>query len=468
MISNVIDPRHLRRSPGTRGRTRALPALAAVAAAALAVTACGSGGSSGGGAAGPTKGHITLTVLSGDGGDPGLLTGYKALNKAFEAKHPGVTVKFATKDFTDLMSTIKLELSGSNPPDVTQVNQGYQAGSMGPLVTDGLLLSLDSYAKRYGWTGRQSAAMLALNGRFTSDGKTFGSGPLYGIAATGAWVGLYENKRIAHTLGITSPPTTLAALEHDLAMAKAHGDVPLQFDAYQSSWLMASLLLPGSPQIVSNVVYAKPGTAMTSPQMQTVGQTIRTWGTKGYFPPDWAANKSSGVFGAFLAGKSLFTVDGSWEVPLPATAHAADFAMLQFPSAGGSSAPSAVASGDLPWAIPAKSKHQALAAQYIDFITSATAANTWVKVGAVPATLPPDPVAAANAAHLVGPSKDALLGWAQILAKGTPVPFIDWATPTFLNTIQSSVAEVGAGKITPQAFTSALQADYGKFAATRH
>lgn len=462
-VTAVLGPRR-RRGSSPRPRTRAVPILAALAATALAITAC-SGGGSGAGAAGPTSGHITLVVQAISGG--GRVAAQKALDKAFEAKHPGVTIKLVTKSFTDLVSTAKLQLSGANPPDVTVVNQGYDAGSMGPLVADKLLLNLDSYAKKYNWAGRQPADLLALDGRFSSDGKKFGSGSLYGVSNTGAWLGLFVNTRVARSLGITDPPTTFAELEHDLAIAKAHGLVPLQFDTYESSWLLASLLLPDSPQLVRDVVDGKPGTTLESPQFRKAGETIKTWASKGYFPPGWAANKSSGVFGDFLRGKSLFTVDGSWELPLPSSAHATDFSMVPFPSKGGPATPSAVATGDTPWSIPAKSKHQALGAEYIDFITSTESATTLVSTGTVPATVPGDLNAAIKASHLSGPSKDAMLGWQQILGKGTPVPYIDWATPTFLNTIQTKVAEVGSNKITPPAFTTALQADYGPFAKSR-
>lgn len=464
MISTVFDPRQRRRTPRPRWHTHMLPALAAVAAGVVTITACGGSGS-GGGAAGPTSGHITLVVQAIGGG--GRVTTDMALDKAFEAQHPGVTIKLVTKSFTDLVSTAKLQLSGANPPDVSQVNQGYGAGDMGPLIADGLLLNLDSYAKKYNWAGRQSSDLLALDGRFSPDGKRFGSGPLYGISATGAWLGLFVNTRVARSLGIASPPATLAALEHDLAIAKAHGVVPLQFDAYESSWLLASLLLPDSPQLVGDVVGAKPGSTLQSAQFQHVAETIGTWGNKGYFPAGWPANRSSGVFGDFLRGQSLFTVDGSWELPLPSNVRAADFTMVPFPSRGGPAAPSAVATGDSAWSIPAKSKHQALAAEYIDFITSAKSATTLVSTGSVPATLPGNLNATISASHLSGPSKDAMLGWQQILAKGTPVPYIDWATPTFLTTIQAQVAELGSGKITPPAFTAALQADYGPFVKSR-
>jgi raffinose/stachyose/melibiose transport system substrate-binding protein len=457
-----------RRLTTHRQRRRTLPLIAAAAAAALAVTACASGGASTG-SAGPTTGHITLVVQSGDGGTPGLLNGYAVLNKDFEAQHPGVTIKFEVKSFSDLVNTLKLQLSGNNPPDVTQVNQGY--GSMGELVTDHLLLNLDSYAAKYGWASRTSASLTALNGRFSANGKTFGTGPLYGMAATGAWIGLFENTKIAHQLGITTAPTTLAELEQDLATAKAHDVIPLQFggsDGDQSSWLLASLINAlDTPQLVFDVVNAKSGLTLTSSQFVRVADTIQEWADKGYFTPGWAAYNEPDVFTQFMHGSGLFELDGSWNVPLPSPANPADFTMIPFPSVGGSAAPAAIATGDIAWAIPAGSKHQALAAEYINFITSAQAATTWISTGNVPDTLPTNLHAAITAAHLSGPSTDALLGWQQILTKGTAVPYIDWATPTFLSTIMATVGELAANKITPKAFTAALQADYGTFASSR-
>jgi raffinose/stachyose/melibiose transport system substrate-binding protein len=452
----------------TRRRRRGTLALIAAAATALSVTACASSGASAG-SAGPTSGHITLVVQSGDGGTPGLLNGYAALNKAFEASHPGVTIKFEVKSFSDLVNTLKLELSGSNPPDVTQVNQGY--GSMGELVTDHLLLNLDSYAAKYGWTSRQSPTLTALNGRFSANGETFGTGSLYGMAATGAWIGLFENTEIAHQLGITTAPTTLAGLEHDLATAKAHGVIPLQFggsDGNQSSWLLASLINAlDSPQLVFDVVNAKAGLTLTSPQFARVADTIKEWADKGYFTPGWAAYNDPNVFTQFIHGSGLFELDGSWNVPLPSPANPANFTMIPFPSVGGPAAPAAIATGDMAWSIPTGSKHQALAAEYINFLTSAQSATTWISTGNVPDTLPANLHAAITATHLSGPSADALLGWQRILAKGTAVPYIDWATPTFLNTIMSTVSELAANKITPSAFTAALQADYGPFSSSR-
>jgi raffinose/stachyose/melibiose transport system substrate-binding protein len=237
----------------------------------------------------------------------------------------------------------------------------------------------------------------------------------------------------------------------------------MQFNAFGSSWLLATLLLSHSPQLDTDTVEAKPGTTMESSLMRTAASTIQTWGARGYFPAGWSANRTSDSIGQFLGGQGLFSIDGSWNIPFPSTVHASDFTMIPFPSATPGAAPSAVATGDLDWSIPTNSKHQALAAEYIDFITSAKSAGTWTSLGVVPATVPSNLNAVMNASHLSGSTKDAMLGWQQVMTKGTPVPYMDWATPTFLSTIQTAVTEIGAGKVNPQGFTAALQGDYGAF-----
>ncbi len=442
-------------------RRKVVPLLFAAMTAMVSLAACGSGGTP---AAGPTTGKITLVVQNGDGGETGLLAGYAKLNSEFEAAHPGVTIDFVTKNFTDLVNTLKLQLSGSKPPDITQVNQGYS--SMGELVTDGLLTNLDSYAAKYGWSSRQSAALLAVDGKFSSNGKTMGSGSLWGVSATGAWVGLFENASVAKSLGIASAPTTFAQFESDLAIAKAHGTVPLQYgssDGGESAWLVATLIAAeNSPTSLLNIVDAKPGITMASPDVLTVANTIKSWSDKGFFTRDWAAYSNSDVFTKFANGQGLFDLNGSWNVPVSGSA-AKDITMIPFPSASGSSGLAAVATGDIPWAIPTKSAHAALAAEYLDFITTTKAADTWIATGNVPASTPSNVSGALLSAHVTGASAAAVTQWQNILTTGVALPYLDWSTPTFYNTIESSTEELAAGKISPAGYASALQADYGAF-----
>jgi len=97
------------------------------------------------------------------------------LNKEFRAKYPNVTIKRNSKSFTNLKDTLKLALSGTNPPDVVEANQGYP--DMGAFVKAGMLQPLDGYAQRYDWQSRYPKTLLDLN-RFTTDGASFGSGSL--------------------------------------------------------------------------------------------------------------------------------------------------------------------------------------------------------------------------------------------------------------------------------------------------
>jgi raffinose/stachyose/melibiose transport system substrate-binding protein len=477
-----LVPRRARRRPlpqPLRGVGCRAAALGAAGLAALLLAACGSSSSSqssagassaSSGSAGASAAHpVTLVVQNGDGGETGLLAAYAALNKNFEAAHPGVKIKFVVKSFQDLTSTLKLQLSGSSGvPDVTQDNEGYQ--SLGELVTDGLVKNLDSIASADDWSARQPESLLALDGKFSTDGKTMGSGSLYGISATGTWVGLYENNALAKQLGITKPPATLSDLEKDLAIAKAHGVLPLQYgsnDQGESSWLISEILMAqSSPQVEVGIV---DGDSPTLPSSMTqAASTVRTWAADGYLTPGSAAYSSTQVFNKFVGGQGLFVLSGSWGVPLPGSKSVTSkFSLIQFPmaTAGGNAA---VASGDLPWSIPTKSAHSQLAAEYINYITSPAANAAWIANGQVGASISSDEMSDVAKDHIAGASADAVSGWLAIVQHGTPAPYLDWSTPTFLTTIGSATQSLVAAKITPSGYTSALQADYGPFTKNRH
>lgn len=467
MKSTTVRGRRGHSHPRLRGA-----AIASFAAVSLVLAACSSGGSSGDGSsaapsssdAAPTGEAVELWVQSGNGGADALLAGYAELNAAFEAANPGVTIKFQVKSFTELVDTLSLQLSGSDVPDVTQVNQGY--GSLGQLVTAGLLAPLDDAANSNDWTGRQGEALIALNGRFSSDGKDMGSGDLYGVSATGAWVGLYMNKDIAKSLGIDAPPATLDEMEGMLVKAKDAGIPGLMFgatDGGEQIWLMANLLMGyTSPQAVTDVLNGVD--EKLPPQMLQTAETMRAWAEAGYLTDGWAALDSTEVLGMFADGEGLFALNGSWNVFPSDTPEA--FGLVPFPLASASEI-GAIASGDLPWSVPTNAKNPDLAKKYIDFITSPDASEIWIKAGQVPATISGNEQALVEANGLVGVSADAIVQWVNIMTNGTPIGFPDWATPTWYDTIAQSSTALMAGEISPQEFVDAVQADYGAFTAQR-
>ncbi len=157
-----------------------------------------------------SAGQVTLRVWDQEvrGGQNAEIT---QLNKEFMAKYPNVTIQRTSKSFSDLKTTLKLALSGNNPPDVVEVNQGYP--DMVSFVKAGMLLPLDSYASVYGWANRYPASLLNLN-RVSADATHFGEGKLYGVsqrASTSASTTTRPSSRRSacsrRRPGRTSPPT---------------------------------------------------------------------------------------------------------------------------------------------------------------------------------------------------------------------------------------------------------------------
>src|SRR5262249_53487725 len=125
---------------------------------------------------------ITLTMWSYDNQDPGLEPVLKQLSKQFEQAHPGVTINLVFKDFNSLVGTVPRALASGSGPDVTEGNQGYQTDAQ--LVKAKLILPLDKYIKKYHWAQLYSPATWGMF-RWTPDGKSFGKGPIWGLAQTG-------------------------------------------------------------------------------------------------------------------------------------------------------------------------------------------------------------------------------------------------------------------------------------------
>ncbi len=118
--------------------------IVVLAAALIAVSACAPGSKPKPATKKPSSvntdiakaGPVTLTVW-----DQEVLGGQneqmQRLNADFHDKYPNVTIKRVSRSFSDLQKTLRLALSGGNPPDVVEANQGY--GVMAALVKAGAL-----------------------------------------------------------------------------------------------------------------------------------------------------------------------------------------------------------------------------------------------------------------------------------------------------------------------------------------
>lgn len=433
----------------TPGRTaRASLAGMASLAVVLAVLA--------GQATGARSAATTLVVQEGEGGNTARIAALKQLDRLFEQANPGVTIRHVTKSYADLVKTDGLQLSGSNPPDVTQVNQGL--GDLGQLVKAGLLTPLDAYAAKWGWAKRQSPALLTIDGRATPTGQ-IGSGKLYGISTTGDWVGVFYNKAKLKQLGIALPKT-LAGFEQALATAKAAGETPIAFgnlDKWPGIHEFQSVLMAVAPPAqVGNTIFGRPGSKWSTPAVLKAAGTVQRWARAGYYSDGFAGLGYEDATKKFLQGTGVFTITGSWKTGDMASAMKQNVGLMLLPSVRAGQARGALASGGLAWAIPAKAKNKELSAAYINFITSRAAARVIQGTGDVPAVV----VTAKPGAGVRG---DALAGWANLSRTNAMAGYMDWATPTFYDTITASIQELMGGKLTPAAFAKKLDADYLKF-----
>jgi raffinose/stachyose/melibiose transport system substrate-binding protein len=399
-------------------------------------------------------GNVTLTVYDQEvrGGQNAQM---KQLNAAFQQKYPNVKINRVSKAFKDMQQTVKLAVSGSNPPDVVEANQGRPI--MGALVTAGLLRPVSDYAKVYGWTDRYSPTLLALNS-FSEDGKEFGSGELYGLSQMGEIVGLFYNKD-----KVPNPPKTLDELTQQLKDAKAKGEVGIQFgnvDKWPGIHEYESVLgQTADKQAVRDFVFAKEGASFDNPEFTQAASTLSDWVKKGYFNKNFSGTNDVAALQQFAKGNGRFMIAGTWDTADLTKAMGDKVGFVPMPGKDADN-PVSLGGESLPFAITKASKHPDVAAAYIDFITNPDAAKVLVDTDNLPAMKgAPSPSG--------GLSADVSAAWQKLNEVDGIIPYLDYTTPTFYEDISAAIQELVGGKQSPQQFTAGVQKVYDKWAASR-
>lgn len=443
------------------------PLIAAAAVGVIGLGACAPGSSPTTASSAPAAsvttdasklGSVTLTVWDQEvrGGQEAQMS---ALIKAFQAKYPNITIKRVSRSFDDLTKTLRLALSGSDAPDVVEANN--TRSQMGEFVKAKQIVSLDGYAKAYGWDQRypQSVRNVAS---YSPDGKTFGSGSLYGMPQVGEVVGIYYNAKKLGALGLNAP-TTWADFDAALAAAKAKGEVPLvlgNLDKWPAGHVFSTLQTRFVPaDQIRKLGFGQPGASWTSPENLQAAQKLVEWVDKGYFNKGFNGEGYDPAWQGFAKGNGLFLIAGTWLQADLSKSMGADvkFMLPPAPSAGGS--PVATGGTGLPFAITSKAKSPDAAAAYINFITSPDA----MKVLADNGNLPVVETEKQKAPDALGTEVFAAFG-AVSKADGL-VPYLDWATPTMSDTIGATLQDLMAKKVTPDQALATLQKDYGDFTA---
>ena len=447
----------------SRGSLSALVALALVLAACSSVTP----GSDGGGGEQPQssstalpKGDISLTVWDQEvrGGQNAQI---EQLNKEFMDAYPNVTINRVAKSFTDINKTLKLAVSDDNPPDVVQANQGRVV--MGQLVAGGLLRPLDAYAEAYGWRERYSPTLLELNS-FSSDGDQFGTGNLYGLSQVGEIVGVYYNKEKLAQLNL-EVPNTFDEFVGALEAAKKAGEVPIQFgnlDKWPGIHEFQAVQNNYAPKdYLRRFVFGLGDVSFATDENTKAATVLQEWVDAGYFTPGFNGVKYDDASAAFTKNEGVFFITGTWQAALFGEEMGKNVGFFLLPPQQSGDDPVALGGEGLPFAITTGSDQPEAAAAYIDFITNEHATKVITETGGLPA---PEGAPDVPSGTVLG---DIFTAWDHLNAANSIVPYIDYATPTFYDTITASVQELMADRVDPEGFVETVNQDYTDFMESR-
>jgi raffinose/stachyose/melibiose transport system substrate-binding protein len=446
----------IRRRASARLRRTAL--AAAITSAALAAAACAPGAASDSAAHSPAAATTRIaaapTTLSILVSTPDVPL-FSALATAFHARYRNITIKVTSDDFTTLVTNTPHILAGSDVPDIVRI------ASFGNLVTDRLLTNLDPYAAAYGWDKWPQSQFAST--RVAANGKQRGTGALYGVGPGFGLTGVYYNKALARRIGMTAPPATLAGFEDLLAKAKHAGLLPILINGEDGGTVypLQNLQMDyaGSAQAVQAWNYDSPGANVDTSATVKAAATLARWSRDGYFAAGVNSVNQTQAPADFAGGHGLFFPSGNWQAPGLDKAGTGKFGFFLFPPLKRGGQLTAMTAADT-LAIPARARHAAAAAAFLNFIqTSPQARSDAVSLGGVVPAGPasaPLPSAAANSVVAA-----TVASFRQLLSSDGLVDFMANATASIeVNTLLPETQRLLAGKTSPAAYAAKIQSDY--------
>jgi raffinose/stachyose/melibiose transport system substrate-binding protein len=443
-------------------RTRQILSGIGAGTLVLALAACAPGT---GGATAPDAGDadistdisgvddMTLTVWDQEvrGGQNEQM---EQLNAAFEEKYPNITIERNSQSFEDLGTTLRLALTDNEAPDVVQANNG--RNSMGSFVEAGQLRALDDYAEAYGWTDRFSENVLQYS-TYGEDGTVFGEGKLYGLPQVGEVVGVFYAKSKLEGLGLEVPETWS---DFTTALEAASEDGPALQLGNIDQWPAGHVFGPIQGQHVDSeeitaLGLGNEGASWTTPENADAAAELQDWIESGYFNDGVNGTDYDAAWQAFGAGEGTFLMGGSWLAADLEDVMGEDVGFFA-PSREDGTIATTGGTG-LPFAITSAAENTDVAAAYIDFITSDEAMDVLAETGNLPVNR------TAELAPADGVLADVFTVFGEVTESGDLLPYLDYATPTFGDTLGQSLQDLIDGRVDPEAFTEQLETDYAGF-----
>ena len=290
------------------------------------MAACGGGGdqASDGGEEAAASGDVTTLKLwciatESDANRPA----YEQAIADYEAAHPEVKIEMEAFENESYKTKIKAAMTGGSSEDLPDIFFTWGGAFLGDFVDAGKVYCLDDIYKN-NYTEEQIPAVMLNNSSY--DGKH------YGVPTTFNIVAMFANMDLLAQAGWDKVPETYEELVQCCDDLVAAGIIPFGC-AGSETWCVTEYL---EPIILKSIGYEDLGkifageATWNDPDIAKSVDVMQEMIDKGYFDPSGAALGNDEVKANFLAGKTAFYQNGSWNTGEVA---AADFksAVAMFP-----------------------------------------------------------------------------------------------------------------------------------------
>ena len=288
------------------------------------MAACGGGGgeqpaSDGGGEGEEVTLKLWCIATESDANRPAYLQAIED----YEAAHPGVKIEMEAFENESYKTKIKAAMTGGSSEDLPDIFFTWGGAFLGDFVDAGKVVCLDDVYKN-NYTEDQIPSVMLNN-------TTYG-GKHYGVPTTFTIVAMFANMDLLAQAGWDKVPETYEDLIKCCDDLVAAGIIPFGC-AGSETWCVTEYL---EPIILKSIGYEDLGkifageATWNDPDIAKAVDTMQEMIDKGYFDPSGVALGNDEVKANFLAGKTAFYQNGSWNTGEVA---AADFksAVAMFP-----------------------------------------------------------------------------------------------------------------------------------------
>ncbi len=221
----------------------------------------------------------------------------------YEAAHPDVKIEMEAFENESYKTKIKAAMMGGDTSDLPDIFFSWSGAFLGEFVNAGRAVCLDEYFKPY--ADKLPESMLSTT--------TYG-GKHYGVPTTFNIVAMYANMDLLAEVGWDHVPQTYEDLTACCDALLAKGIIPFGC-AGKETWCVTEYLEPIIIKTIGyealNKIFAGEAT-WNDPDIAGAVTIFQDMINKGYFDPNGAALGNDETKANFLAGKTAFYQNGSW------------------------------------------------------------------------------------------------------------------------------------------------------------